>query len=74
MSSLVTHTHEHMPSFTLPTAMYGPHPFQRESSFAFLYRQCWDFWGYTGEDYACKLGLQLQAVSNMVKRLAGSFE
>ena len=35
---------------------------------------CWDFWGYTGEDYACKLGLQIEAVANMVKRLAGSFE
>lgn len=32
---------------------------------------CWDWWGYTGEDYSCKLGDQMIAVKKMVDRVAG---
>jgi len=28
---------------------------------------CWDWWGYTGLDYATKLGLQMATLNNMVK-------
>jgi len=31
---------------------------------------CFDWWGFTGVDYACKLGAQMQAVNNMVKAVA----
>ncbi|GAB2913232.1 extracellular catalytic domain type 2 short-chain-length polyhydroxyalkanoate depolymerase [Rheinheimera gaetbuli] len=30
---------------------------------------CWDWWGYTGADYATKEGLQLQAVHQLVQAL-----
>lgn len=30
---------------------------------------CWDFWGYTGVDYACSLGVQPSAIHKMVQRL-----
>lgn len=32
---------------------------------------CFDWWGYTGIDYACKLGLQMITVQNMINRLSG---
>ena len=32
---------------------------------------CWDWWGYTGIDYACKLGAQIQAIKAMVTQLIG---
>eukprot|EP00731_Ephydatia_muelleri_P028561 Em0020g205a len=32
---------------------------------------CWDWWGYTGEDYSCKLGDQMIAVKKMLDRVAG---
>jgi len=28
---------------------------------------CWDWWGYTGADYATKLGIQIATVLNMVQ-------
>jgi poly(3-hydroxybutyrate) depolymerase len=31
---------------------------------------CWDWWGYTGTDYAVKTGVQLAAIMGMVDRLA----
>ena len=31
---------------------------------------CWDWWGYTGPDYAYRSGLQMKAIMAMVKRLA----
>ncbi|QHJ10363.1 hypothetical protein FX988_00575 [Paraglaciecola mesophila] len=31
---------------------------------------CWDWWGYTGEDYANNQGQQIQAVSNIIHALA----
>ncbi|WJG08040.1 PHB depolymerase family esterase [Aliiglaciecola sp. LCG003] len=31
---------------------------------------CWDWWGYTGENYATKSGKQIQAVENIVKHMA----
>jgi hypothetical protein len=32
---------------------------------------CWDWWGYTGVDYAQKSGPQIQAIYAMLQRLAG---
>ena len=32
---------------------------------------CWDWWGYTGPEYASNLGLQLKAVRRMVEAMAG---
>jgi poly(3-hydroxybutyrate) depolymerase len=31
--------------------------------------ECWDFWGYTGSDYALKSGIQMKAVYDMVQNL-----
>jgi poly(3-hydroxybutyrate) depolymerase len=33
-------------------------------------RGCWDWWGYTGTDYAVKSGVQISAIMAMVDRLA----
>ncbi|MFZ1415513.1 MAG: PHB depolymerase family esterase [Defluviicoccus sp.] len=42
----------------------------------FQYRQnprgCWDWWGYSGADYARKSGKQMQAVAAMIAALTGS--
>jgi len=35
---------------------------------------CWDWWGYTGKEYASNLGLQLRAVRKMVEHLSGLLE
>jgi len=35
---------------------------------------CWDWWGYTGADYACKLGGQLATIRNMIRAIAGTFD
>ena len=35
-------------------------------------RGCWDWWGYTGTNYATKEGAQIRAVAKMVDRLSGS--
>jgi poly(3-hydroxybutyrate) depolymerase len=32
---------------------------------------CWDWWGYTGADYATRTGTQVAAIKGMVDRLAG---
>ncbi len=32
---------------------------------------CWDWWGYSGEDYATKNGGQIRAIKSMIDRLAG---
>jgi len=29
---------------------------------------CWDWWGYTGADYATKLGIQMATINNMLKK------
>ncbi len=31
---------------------------------------CWDWWGYTGLDYAVKLAPQLMSIRNMIFRIA----
>jgi len=33
-------------------------------------RGCWDWWGYTGTDYAVKSGVQIAAIAAMLDRLA----
>ncbi len=33
---------------------------------------CWDWWGYTGEHYATRDGLQIAAITQMVYTLAGT--
>ncbi len=42
----------------------------------FQYRQnplgCWDWWGYSGADYARKSGKQMRAVAQMIAALTGS--
>ena len=32
---------------------------------------CWDFWGYTGQDYYSRDGKQMAAVKTMIDRLLG---
>lgn len=32
---------------------------------------CWDWWGFTGENYATKSGMQIGAINAMIDRLAG---
>ena len=39
-------------------------------NFVFNPRACWDWWGYTGAQYATKQGAQIRAVRAMVERLA----
>jgi poly(3-hydroxybutyrate) depolymerase len=39
-------------------------------SFVFNPRGCWDWWGYTGAQYATRLAPQIRAVKSMVDRLA----
>ena len=31
---------------------------------------CWDWWGFTGDGYATKQGVQIRAIREMVGRLA----
>ena len=33
---------------------------------------CWDWWGYTGEDYAARSGAQMSVVTMLVDAIAGS--
>ena len=33
---------------------------------------CWDWWGYTNEDYATKDGPQIKVIKAMLDALAGS--
>ena len=48
------------------------YPQTKKSMFMPLNPQgCWDWWGYTGADYATQKGEQLQAVVNMSKALQG---
>ena len=35
---------------------------------------CWDWWGYTGDDYATKAGRQVSAVRAMINRLSAGYE
>lgn len=39
-------------------------------SFVMNPRGCWDWWGYTGQDYHTKSGAQVRAVKAMLERLA----
>jgi hypothetical protein len=32
---------------------------------------CWDWWGYSGADYAVRSGVQIQAIAAMIERLEG---
>jgi len=42
------------------------------SFFAFNPRGCWDWWGYTGEQYHTREGAQVKAVMAMLKRLGAA--
>ena len=33
-------------------------------------RGCWDWWGYSGSEYATKEGVQIRAVWSMLERLS----
>ena len=50
------------------TAAWADNPY-------FQYQQnpngCWDWWGYSGEDYASKSGKQIRAVAKMINILIG---
>lgn len=37
-------------------------------------RGCWDFWGYSGDDFYLREGVQMQAVSAMVDRLISNVD
>jgi poly(3-hydroxybutyrate) depolymerase len=37
-------------------------------------RGCWDWWGYTGQNYATKEAAQIRAVLAMVERLGSQFK
>ena len=41
-------------------------------SWVFNPRGCWDWWGYTGSEYATRSGRQIQAVQAMIERLGES--
>jgi hypothetical protein len=47
---------------------WGPWPWP--SSFVLNPAGCWDWWGYTGSDYATKSGAQVRVVKAMLDRLA----
>jgi poly(3-hydroxybutyrate) depolymerase len=34
-------------------------------------RACWDFWGYSGDGWRTREGIQMRAVASMVERLIG---
>lgn len=51
-------------------ARYGWGPWPWPSSFVFNPAGCWDWWGYTGDNYATKSGAQIRAVKAMLDRLA----
>ncbi len=44
--------------------------FSGAANFVLNPRACWDWWGYTGPDYATKKGPQIRAVQAMIERLA----
>ena len=55
-------------------AMIVLYPQTKKSMFLPLNPQgCWDWWGYTGENYATKDAVQIQAVVNMVNNLNTGF-
>lgn len=35
-------------------------------------RGCWDWWGYTGDDYATRSGVQVAAIVGMIEALSGA--
>lgn len=35
-------------------------------------RGCWDWWGYTGDDYATRSGAQVRAIVGMIEALSGA--
>ena len=48
------------------------YPQTKKSMFMPLNPQgCWDWWGYTSEDYATREGQQMQAVKSMIEGLSG---
>jgi hypothetical protein len=44
-------------------------PGWQQRGFPYNPRGCWDWWGYTGTDYATKTGVQIVAIVAMVERL-----
>jgi poly(3-hydroxybutyrate) depolymerase len=46
------------------------YPQVNKSSIPFNPQGCWDWWGYTGANYALKSSSQMKAITAMVKRLA----
>lgn len=53
-------------------SMVVVYPQTKKSMFMPLNPQgCWDWWGYTSEDYATRDGHQIQAVKSMIEGLSG---
>ncbi len=52
------------------TARNGPGVRDWRWSYVFNPRGCWDWWGYTGPQYANRTGAQIRALKAMVDRLA----
>jgi poly(3-hydroxybutyrate) depolymerase len=46
------------------------YPQVNKSKVPFNPQGCWDWWGYTGNNYAFKSGPQMKAIQAMIKRLA----
>jgi poly(3-hydroxybutyrate) depolymerase len=51
-------------------ARYGWGFHAGRASFAYNPRGCWDWWGYTGSQYATQAGAQVKAVKAMLDRLS----
>lgn len=47
-----------------------PQAIKRYTAFTFNPRGCWDWWGYTGSDYATRNAPQIRAVKAMIDRLS----
>ncbi|KAL0214356.1 hypothetical protein P9112_006540 [Eukaryota sp. TZLM1-RC] len=45
---------------------------QKSSVVPYNPKGCWDWFGYTGPSFACKLGPQMQAVRSMVESITGN--
>eukprot|EP01102_Stenamoeba_stenopodia_P010407 TRINITY_DN3131_c0_g1_i1.p1 TRINITY_DN3131_c0_g1~~TRINITY_DN3131_c0_g1_i1.p1 ORF type:complete len:341 (+),score=58.22 TRINITY_DN3131_c0_g1_i1:118-1140(+) len=48
------------------------YPQAKRSDVPFNPKGCWDWWGYTGDDYATKLGPQVATVKSMLDQIAGT--
>ena len=60
----------------LGPARAGPTPHQRKMrgrGVAVNAEGCWDWWGYTGGNYAAQAALQMTAIMNMVNKITSGY-